>query len=282
MSDQNKDQTTTTSGAGTVTAYVIAFNEEEKIRETLATLQWADDILLVDSHSTDRTAEIARSMGARVVQVEFNGFGDLRNKAIEACKGNWIFSLDSDERCTAAVRDEVLQIVRSPSAAHELYFVPRRNYFMGRWIRHSGWYPNYRQPQLFRRGAMRYDTLPVHEGFVSLSNRPAGYLKNAIWQYPFKGVGEVLRKADRYSSLGALKLLDRRITPASALLHGIWSFLRHYVFKGGALDGWAGLVIAIGNFEGTFYRHLKAYEIQHKDVLAPPRAEPVGREDIRE
>jgi glycosyltransferase involved in cell wall biosynthesis len=282
MSDQNKDQTTTTSGAGTVTAYVIAFNEEEKIRETLATLQWADDILLVDSHSTDRTAEIARSMGARVVQVEFNGFGDLRNKAIEACKGDWIFSLDSDERCTAAVRDEVLQIVRSPSAAHELYFVPRRNYFMGRWIRHSGWYPNYRQPQLFRRGAMRYDTLPVHEGFVTLSNRPAGYLKNAIWQYPFKGVGEVLRKADRYSTLGALKLHSRRVTPATALVHGIWAFLRHYFFKRGALDGWAGLVIAIAYFEVTFYRYLKAYELQNKGALAPPSAEPVGRRDPSE
>lgn len=271
------DSKTPSSMPKTVSAYVIAYNEEEKIGETLATLQWADEILLVDSHSTDRTAEIGKTMGARVVQVDFKGFGDLRNKAIGACSGDWIFSLDSDERCTEAVRDEILNIVQSPLTPHELYLVPRRNYFMGRWIRHSGWYPNYRQPQLFQKGAMKYDNLPVHEGFVSLSEQPIGYIKNAIWQYPFKGVGEVLRKADRYSTLGALKLHNQRVTPASALLHGIWSFLRHYIFKRGALDGWAGLVIAIGNFEGTFYRHLKAYELQHKNALAPPSAEPVGR-----
>ena len=94
----------------------------------------------------------------------FNGFGDLRNRAIEACANEWIFSLDADERCTEEVRDEILALIAG-APAHDVYRVPRRSYMMGRWIKGSGWYPNFRQPQLFRKGAMRYTLEPVHEGY---------------------------------------------------------------------------------------------------------------------
>jgi glycosyltransferase involved in cell wall biosynthesis len=134
-----------------VSVYIIAFNEAEKIRDAVSSVLWADEIVVADSHSTDGTVQIAEGLGARVVQIDFNGFGDLRNRAIEACRGDWIFSLDSDERCTPEVRDEILSIVAAGDSL-DVYRVPRRNYFMGRWIRHSGWYPNFRQPQLFRRG----------------------------------------------------------------------------------------------------------------------------------
>jgi glycosyltransferase involved in cell wall biosynthesis len=261
-----------------LSAYVIAFNEEAKIAETLRTLQWVDELIVVDSFSKDRTAEIAESMGARVIQVPFQGFGHLRNQAIEACSGEWIFSLDSDERCTSEVRDEILQIVQAKESV-DYYFVPRRNFFMGQWIRHSGWYPNYRQPQLFRKGAMAYDNLPVHEGYVALTPKPAGHLRSAIWQYPFKDVGEIMRKADRYSALGAQKILHKTITPSRALAHGIWSFVRHYLFKLGLLDGWPGFLIAFGNFEGTFYRYMRAYELQNQQRLRPDSAPLIKRED---
>jgi hypothetical protein len=131
---------------------------------------------------------------------------------------------------------------------------------MGRWIRHSGWYPNFRQPQLFHREAMRYDSLPVHEGYVLASGARLGRLQNAIWQIPFGHVGEVLRKADRYSSLGAPKINLQKVTVWTALRHATWAFLKHYIFKRGFLDGAPGFVIALGNFEGTFYRYLKAME----------------------
>jgi hypothetical protein len=133
---------------------------------------------------------------------------------------------------------------------------------MGRWIKHSGWYPNYRQPQLFRNGCMRYDSKPVHEGYILQSNKPLGHLKNAIWQFPFKNMAEVMHKANRYSTLGAEKIKHKKISMGSALAHGLWSFVKHYIFKLGFLDGWAGFVIALGNFEGTFYRYVKALEIQ--------------------
>src|SRR5262249_56506864 len=117
-------------------------------------------------------------------EVRFNGFGDLRNRAVEACRYEWIFSLDSDGRCSDAVRREILSLL-SGSPSHNAYRMPRRNHMMGRRIRGSGWYPNFRQPQLFRKGTMRYTLEPVHEGYELLSDKPLGTLRNAIWQVPF-------------------------------------------------------------------------------------------------
>jgi glycosyltransferase involved in cell wall biosynthesis len=242
-----------------ISAYILTYNEAEKIEAALSSVLWADEVVVVDSFSTDRTVEIATALGARVVQVPFNGFGDLRNRAIEACTHDWIFSLDSDERCTAEVRDEILRLLAG-SPPHDVYLVPRRSYMMGRWIKGSGWYPNFRQPQLFRKGAMRYTLEPVHEGYEILNGKPAGTLANAIWQFPFRNLEEVINKMNRYSSLGVPKLAHKRVSMAGALGHGAWSFLKHYIFKLGFIDGWAGFVIALGNFEGTFYRYAKRYE----------------------
>jgi glycosyltransferase involved in cell wall biosynthesis len=252
-----------------VSVYIIAYNEAEKVRATLESVQWADEVIVVDSHSTDGTAEIAEQMGARVVQVEFKGFGDLRNHAIAACSHPWILSIDADERCTPQVAQEVRGIVNDPTSA-DVWRVPRRNFFMGRWIRHSGWYPNYRQPQLFRKGCMTYDLKPVHEGYVLHTNKPLGTLHNAIWQLPFKNMAEVMHKANRYSSLGAEKIVHKRISMGGALVHGLWAFWKHYLFKLGFLDGWAGFVIALGNFEGTFYRYVKALEVQQGEAWKVP------------
>jgi glycosyltransferase involved in cell wall biosynthesis len=258
-----------------ISAYVLSYNEAEKIAAAVSSVLWADEVVVVDSFSTDGTPEIARGLGARVVDVKFNGFGDLRNRAIEACTHEWIFSLDSDERCTAEVRDEILALL-SGTPEHDVYRVPRRSYMMGRWIKGSGWYPNFRQPQLFRKSAMRYTLEPVHEGFETLNDKPIGTLKNAIWQFPFRNLDEVIRKMNRYSSLGVPKLKHKRVSMASAFGHGLWSFLKHYIFKRGFVDGWAGFVIAFGNFEGTFYRYAKRYE--ETQDWRPPDSQPLRRD----
>jgi glycosyltransferase involved in cell wall biosynthesis len=261
-----------------VSAYIIAYNEAKKIASAINSVLWADEIIVVDSNSTDDTAQIANSLGARVIQVPFKGFGHLRNQAVEACAHEWIFSLDADERCTPEVRDEILDLLAG-APAHDAYLVPRRNYFMGRWIKHSGWYPNFRQPQLFRKGTMRYVDSPVHEGYELLTAKPIGRLNHAIWQIPFMDFEELIRKANRYSSLGALKLADRQVSMGTALLHGIWSFMKHYFAKRGFLDGWPGFVIAFANFEGTFYRYAKRYEQQEMwDMLTQA---PLRRPDSR-
>ena len=233
---------------------------------------------MADSNSTDRTTSIAEKLGAKVINIPFNGFGDLRNQAISHCNGDWIFSLDSDERCTIEAKNEILSLIETDEC--EIYKVPRKNFFMGRWIRYSGWYPNYRQPQLFKNGKMTYTDESVHEGYISHSDKKIGVLKSHIWQIPFKDFEEVIHKANRYSTLGVVKLENKNKTGSvfKAFLHGLWSFLKHYIFKLGFLDGSAGLVIAFGNFEGTFYRYIKLTEKQSNWKI--PNSEPITKESL--
>jgi hypothetical protein len=111
----------------------------------------------------------------------------------------------------------------------------------------------------------------VHEGYVLESDKPLGHMRQAIWQFPFKNMAEVMHKANRYSSLGAEKIVHKKLTMGGALAHALWSFVKHYVLKRGFLDGWAGFVIALGNFEGTFYRYVKAIELQQGTNWKPPQ-----------
>lgn len=245
-----------------ISAYIIAYNEAEKVADAIRSVQWADEVVVADSHSTDDTARIAESLGARVVQITFQGFGALRNDAVAACTHDWVFSLDSDERCTPEAAQELR--AAAESGAHGAFFVPRRNFFLGREIRHSGWYPNYRQPQLFRKDAMRYENSPVHEGFELSDGATTGHLRQAIWQLPFKDLAEVIHKMNRYSSLGATKRRQAGSSYGKALSHAAWAFWKHYLFKRGFLDGWPGLVIALSYFEVTFYRYAKAVELAHQ------------------
>ena len=249
-----------------ISVYIITFNEINKLKAALESVLWADEVIVVDSHSTDGTIELAQSLGARVVQVDFQGFGHLRNEALKACSHDWIFSLDSDERCTLEAKNEILEIVHSKNPQHLVWFMPRRNYFMGRWIRYSGFYPDYRQPQLFQKETMRYGMEKVHETFEILGNHTPGYLQNPIWQIPYWDFAEFQHKANRYSSLSAKKLKEqgKSSTVSYAFLRAIASFFKFYFVKRGFLDGWAGLVIALGNFEGTFYKYAKLRELDAK------------------
>ena len=217
-----------------ISVYIIAYNEAEKIQDCINSVLWADEIIVADSYSTDGTTEIAQKLGAKVIHIPFKGYGDLRNQAIAKCKGDWVFSLDSDERCTTEVRDEILGLI--DNAPLDIYRVPRKNFFM----------------EL------------VHEGYISHSDKEVGVIKNIIWQFPFKNTEEVIDKANRYSTLGVQKLQDKGKTSSifKAFLHGFWSFIKHYIFKLGFLDGGPGFVIAFGNFEGTFYRYIKLIEAQ--------------------
>jgi len=245
-----------------LSVYILTYNEEDKIGAAIKSVSWADEVVVVDSESTDSTVLIAKALGARVVNVPFEGFGKLRNAAIESCSHEWIFSLDADERCTPEVASEIRHVLKDPNPA-DAYYVPRRNWFMGRWIRHSGWYPDYRQPQLFRKGAMVFkDEDEVHEGYQLEGS--VDYLRNSIRQFPFRNLEQLQFKSNRYSSLGSEKLIRRGVkgSMAKAFAHGLGAFLHIYILKMGFLDGWAGFVIALGNFEGTFYRYAKLTERQ--------------------
>ncbi|HEB70937.1 MAG TPA: glycosyltransferase family 2 protein [Desulfobulbus sp.] len=265
-----------------ISVYILAYNEAEKIRSAINSVLWADEIILADSFSQDGTAAIAEEMGARVVQIKFTGFGDLRNRGMAACSHEWIFSLDADERCTPEARDEILATVRRPETA-DAYYIPRRNFFMGRWIKHSGFYPDYRQPQLFKKGTLDFkNDDPVHEEYTIRSDKPVGYLKCPIWQFPYKNLEEVAHKANKYSTLGAekLQMRGRKATMFTALSRGCWSFFHMYILKKGILDGWPGVVIAAGNFQGTFYKYAKLVELQAD--WQPPESPPLHRDKTSE
>jgi len=249
-----------------VSVFILARNEERRIGPALESVDWAAEIVVIDSHSTDRTAEIAASHGARVVQVEFGKFGELRQAGIEHTTQPWIFSLDSDERCTPEARDEILQVVADPGSA-DAYLVPRQNFLLGKKIRHGGWYPDFRQPQLFRRGRMSYAVEDeVHEGWV-LKGR-LGRMRSPIVQIPYVTLAEAIGKMNRYTSLLVSKQ-ERAGASSSftkALLHAKWAFFKAYFLQLGFLDGGPGLVIALLRFENSFYKHAKLVERR----LAPP------------
>jgi glycosyltransferase involved in cell wall biosynthesis len=255
-----------------VSVYIIAFNEADKIEAALRSVSWADEIVVADSASTDGTVEIARRYTERVLQVPFDGFGRLRNTVLDALTGDWIFSLDADERCTPAAAEEIRRVISQDGAqggGHDAYLVPRRNYVFGRWVRHSGYYPDYRQPQLFRRGCLRYTEDAVHETYRLQGT--LGILREPIAQVPFRDLAQMIHKMQRYSTLGVERLKENGVSPSlpNAMLHATASFLRHYVLRLGFLDGWAGFVIAFANFEGTFYRYAKHVEQARQLVREP-------------
>lgn len=260
-----------TRSAG-VSAVIIAYNDEPNLRPCLESVTWADELIVVDSYSTDATEKIAREYTDKVFQHEFHGFGRLRNEAVAHASHDWIFSLDTDERATPEVRDEIRRITRGSDGA-DAYFVPRRNYFLGREIRHCGWYPDYRQPQLFRKSRMRYRDELVHEGF-ELDGK-ADYLQAAVLQYPFRDLDHYLAKMDRYSDLMARRMLEQgRVFRTHQLItHPVFTFAKMYVGRLGVLDGIPGLILSGLYAYYTFVKYAKFWELardRQGETAGPP------------
>ncbi len=242
-----------------LSAYVLTFNEEDKIREALASITWVDEIVVLDSRSTDRTEQICREYTDRIYQCDFQGFGKLRNRALELVTHDWVLSLDADERATEELRDEIRsELARGPRA--DAFFVPRKNFFLGRWIRHGGWYPDYRQPQVFNKHRMRYREDRVHEGF-DLDGR-IGYLRGHILQYPFRDLGQYLKKMSRYSTLMTEQMADqgRRFQAHQLVTHPIFTFFKMYGLRQGFRDGMPGLILSLLYAYYTFVKYAKLWE----------------------
>lgn len=252
-----------------VSAVIIAYNDEPNIRACLETVTWADEIIVVDSYSTDATEKISREFTDKVYQHEFQGFGQLRNAVVAYATHDWIFSLDTDERATPDIQQEIQQVLAlSPDA--DAYFIPRRNYFLGRWIRYSGWYPDYRQPQLFRKESLRYREDLVHEGFEV--NGKIGYLKADVLQYPFRDIDHYLAKMDRYSSLRAKEMIKqgRRFKTHQLVTHPCFTFSKMYLLRRGFLDGMPGLILTGLYTYYTFVKYAKFWELTRLPLTTHP------------
>lgn len=239
-----------------ISVYIPVLNEEAKIEDALKTVAWADEIVVIDTGCTDQTIPIAQSYGAKIVTHTFTGFGKLRNAGIDACSHDWILSIDADERCTLELIQEI-QALLAHVPQHDAYWIPRRNWFMNRWIKHSGWYPDYCQPKLFKRQALRYrDEDVVHEDWDVVGS--IGYLHHDVLHFSYQHLSDIVRKIDNYAKLGADKLEAKGKSGGffKGLSRGIWAFIRIYFIKMGFLDGKAGFMIALFNFETTFYRYV--------------------------
>lgn len=247
-----------------LSVYVIAYNDEPNMRACLESVAGlGDELIVVDSHSTDQTAAISREFTNKVYQVDFKGFGDLRNQTVALATHEWVFSLDSDERMTPELREEIQQVLGSEPAV-DAYFVPRKNYFLSRWIKHCGWYPDYRQPQLFRKERFRYREELVHESFDC--DGPVGFLKSPALQYPFRDIDHYVAKQDRYSDLMVRRMLeqDRQFSSHQLITHPLGAFLKMYVQQAGFLDGMQGLILSGLHAYYTFIKYAKFWELTKK------------------
>ena len=242
---------------------IIAKNAEATIRRCLESVAWADEIVVVESGSDDRTADICRELGAKVYQTpDWPGFGPQKNRALERAAGDWVLSLDTDEWVGPELRAEIERVIAAPGEK-VAFAMPRRSSFCGRFMRHSGWWPDYVN-RLFRRGTARFSEDHVHERLIV--SGPRGRLRQHVMHEAVTDLDQMLTKMNAYSTTSAQMFhqRSRRASIATALLHGWWAFTRTYFLRAGFLDGREGLMLAIANAEGAYYRYLKLMLLSDK------------------
>lgn len=239
-----------------LSAIVITKNEAGKIVACLESLAFCDERIVVDSGSSDDTVALAQAAGARVVTHDWQGFGAQKNFALSQAAGDWVLSLDADERVTPALAAQISAAVAAGQV--DGYEMPRLSTFCGRPMRHSGWYPDY-VLRLFRRDKARFSDDLVHERVVCAGS--VRRLSEPLIHHPVERLEDALSRMDRYSTAGADMIVGkgRKVSFMTGILRGWWSFVRTYILRLGFLDGKEGFLLAVANAEGTYYRYMKAW-----------------------
>jgi glycosyltransferase involved in cell wall biosynthesis len=253
----------------TLAAVIITLNEESNLDDCLASLQGiVQQIVVLDSGSSDKTVEIAERYGAIVKTTsEWRGFGYQKNQALALATTDWVLSLDADERLSPELAQEIRHAIHNPEGK-QCFALPRLSWYCGRFMRHSGWYPDYVE-RLFVRGSAQFSDDLVHERLVFSGQ--ASRLTQHLIHYSFRNFSQVLQKLDRYSTASAQQAFTRgkRASFFSALSHGLWAFIRTYLLKAGFLDGPQGFALALSNAEGTYYKYLKIWQLGLSHSAAP-------------
>jgi glycosyltransferase involved in cell wall biosynthesis len=237
---------------------VITHNEEERLRACLESVAWADELVVVDAESADKTVTVAREHTDRIWVRPWPGFAAQKNFAIDQSRGDWILSLDADERVTPELAARIRAIVAAGGPA-DGYRIPRRNFFWGAWVRHGGLYPDY-QLRLFRRPAGRFVAHGVHES-VAVTGRVEA-LAEPLLHHSYRDLDDFVRRSNRYSSLAAADWVrdGRGARMADLIFRPLARFVSMYIIRGGFLDGWRGLVLAVLYAEYVFLRMAKVLE----------------------
>lgn len=240
----------------TISATLITLNEEKNLAQCLESIAFCSEKIIIDGGSTDRTVEIAYQYDCHVIiQADWYGFGRQKQMALDAASGEWILSIDADERVTPALAQEIQQAIRSGQA--DGYFINRQSQFLGKWMRYGGWYPD-RVLRLTKRRSARFDPTPIHEKM--LVDGRVVELNHPMLHYSYRSVEDVLAKQKTYALASAAKKVGQGVSGGvvMALARSGWTFLRLYVVQLGLLDGRQGLVAALAKSQETFWKYLAA------------------------
>jgi glycosyltransferase involved in cell wall biosynthesis len=248
---------------------IITHNEEENLPRCLQSVKWADQIIVVDSHSSDRTPQIAAKFGCKYFDLDWHGFGAAKQAALEKATGEWVLSIDADE----AVSDELKASISSAifsSGPTRGYEFSRLTNFLGRWIRHCGWYPDYIL-RLFRRDSGKFNPLVVHESIAV--NGPTGRLKGDLLHYSYPNLEKYFAKSNRYTTLGAEEALrlGKHAGMADLIFRPPVSFFKHYIQKAGFLDGPQGLMVSTLSAAAVFNKYAKLWQLERQADTANGR-----------
>jgi glycosyltransferase involved in cell wall biosynthesis len=257
----------------TLSVAIITLNEETNLARTLASVQFADEVIVVDSGSTDRTCEIALSFDAKLFHEPWKGFAAQKNSAIEKCTGTWILSLDADEELTLDLQSEIRALLPCEPVINA-YLLRRRNLFLGRWIRHGGYYPDPKL-RLFRRHAAnfappaRFTDRPVHETIAFDGNLET--LNSDLIHHAYPTIESYIDHMDRYSTLGAQIVVGKGTTSKSwlgfyynVLVIPTFTFFWNYIFRFGFLDGREGFLLHLYHSTYTSWKYAKAWQTTRK------------------
>ena len=245
-----------------LTVTVITRNEAANIEGALESVKWADEIVVVDSHSADETVALAQRFAARIVVHDWEGYSAQRNYAAAIAANDWILAIDADERVPPALAAEIQEIMRTGTSVGG-YRMPRVSHYLGRWIRGTDWYPDY-QLRLYDRRVGRFNGKRVHESVELTTGRPST-LRNDLQHYPYRDISDHVISIDHYTTLAAEEWFSegRRTNPIEVMVHPPAAFLRNYIVRRGFRDGTAGFLISSLNSYYVFLKILKLWELQN-------------------
>lgn len=244
---------------------ITTYNESTNIREAMASVKWADEILVVDSYSTDGTPDIAEKLGAKVFERSYSGPADQKNWAIPKARNQWVLLLDADERLPERLTAEIKALLGQEELAFDCFKIPRQNFFLGKVVHFSGWQGD-TVIRLIRRDVCRYNEKQVHEEIDTTGLR-VGTLKNKLLHYTFKDSGQYLDKIRRYGEWSALDHFEKtpKVTAFHLFIKPTYRFFKHYFLQRGFLDGRVGFIISAIMAWGVFLRYLRIIELRRRD-----------------
>lgn len=248
-----------------VSVVIVVKNEERNIKDALESVKDFGEIVVVDAFSSDSTVEICREYPVRIYQHEWQGYAKQKQLAIGYANNEWVLLLDADERVTPGLKEEISGLFSKGNITRHGFYIPRKNYFLGKWIRHSGWWPDCTL-RLFRKDLAQIEEREVHEKVTVKGS--TGYLKNPLEHFTYRKLSEFIKKMDDYSTLAAKEILSKNPHPSTASLllkmtvRPLFTYFKMFIIRQGIRDGIHGFILAILYSFYTFLKYLKAWEMR--------------------